>query len=209
MHPASFNLAMPAVKVLRVTNWLRLGNAVRQLQHVFHMGEHLEVEAIEFPAEKPFLEGTHSGKFRLAWRHSIDPPPELSHLVPPKPGIKGSFFYIEALGTEPSAKDLATVTKRHVSPLLRPLFRRRHPLVGPEDVALHFRAGDVFKSIDNIPIHPGYGQPPAAYYIAAVRRERAKRAWLVHEDRSNPAVAVVEVSASRCRHRSASSIGVA
>ncbi len=41
------------------------------------------------------------------------------------------------------------------------------------------------------PVHPGYGQPPAGFYVAAVERERPATVWLVFEDHRNPAVVEV------------------
>jgi hypothetical protein len=58
---------------------------------------------------------------------------------------------------------------------------------------MSFRGGDVFAGD---PPNPWYVQPPASYYMQAVAMARAElgvqRVTLVYEDRSNPAVAIVE-----------------
>ncbi len=61
------------------------------------------------------------------------------------------------------------------------------PRVGPDDLVLHFRSGDIFQ-------HPvaHYGQPPLSYYLAAIEREKPSRTWLVFEDRANPCIEAVE-----------------
>ncbi len=43
-------------------------------------------------------------------------------------------------------------------------------------------------------MHRGYGQPPLAFYLAAVEREKASRVWIVFEDRGNPAVDAAEAA---------------
>ena len=92
-----------------------------------------------------------------------------------------------------SAADEARIFRDYIRPLVRPEFRIPDMRVRPDDLILHFRAGDVFTG----KVHSNYGQPPLSYYLAAVEREQPARVWLVFEDRSNPCIDAAEAALSQ------------
>lgn len=167
--------------VLRLNRWMRFGNAVFQLQNVFNIAERYGVQRIEFPKPHPFFAGSRAGAFHLDWQPSA----ELS-------SITGEFFFLAALGQRPTSVEQARALARYVRPLLVPRLREPHPRVRDGDMVLHFRAGDIFAREGFI--NPQYGQPPLAYYLAAVDRERPSRVWLVFEDRGNPCIDAAEAA---------------
>ena len=166
---------------LRVATWYRFGNAVRQLQNAFVVGEAYRAGRIEFAEPHPLFEGERTGPFELSWG------------APPRPrrriGLEGSYFYLQGLRLEGRPEAQARTFTAHLRHLLIPALREPDPRVAEADLVLHFRGGDVFTATE---IHPSYGQPPLAYYLAAVERERPSRVWMVFEDRANPCVGAVE-----------------
>jgi hypothetical protein len=108
------------------------------------------------------------------------------------PFLAGDFHYRRHFGgmfrdfTPPARYRLA-------QEMIRPLMCLPDVPVPPlkGEVALHFRAGDVFGSHPQ----PNYGQPPLSFYQSAVTQLVAKgvnRASLVYEDRGNPCIAAME-----------------
>jgi hypothetical protein len=182
---------LPAFEVLRLTKWARFGNAFRQLRNVFYVAEQYGVKQIEFSRPHEFFEGSKSGQFDLAWMN-LAPPSRGPSSPATRPGLEGDFFIVGGLGLVASPEVQARVIARHVRPLLKPRLRQLDARVLDTDVVLHFRAGDIFGQEGTNFIHAGYGQPPAAYYLAALARERPSRVWIVYEDKSNPTVEAVE-----------------
>ena len=102
--------------------------------------------------------------------------------------LLGRFFKLKEFDLSLSAADEARIFRDYIRPLVRPEFRIPDMRVRPDDLILHFRAGDVFTG----KVHSNYGQPPLSYYLAAVEREQPARVWLVFEDRSNPCIDAAE-----------------
>jgi hypothetical protein len=191
--PATFlQTPLPAFEVLRLRRWSRFGNAFRQLKNIFHVAEEYGVKQIELPSPHEFFEGAKSGQFGIVWMDRTGARSALPESPERQPGLTGDFFIIGGLGLSASPEAQAHVIAQHVRPLLKPRLRQPDPQLLDGDVVLHFRAGDVFGQSGPANIHRGYGQPPAAYYLAAVARERPSRVWIVYEDTSNPAVEEVE-----------------
>jgi hypothetical protein len=176
-------------EVLRLNRWMRFGNSVFQLQNVFNMAERYGARRLEFPKPHPFFTGFHVGGIELAWQPSADPSPGAG---PQRSSLTGEFFFLAALGKRPTSVEQAGAMARYVRPLLVPALQEPHPRVRDGDLVLHFRAGDIFAREGFI--NPLYGQPPLAYYLAAVDRERPSRVWLVFEDRGNPAIGAAEAA---------------
>ena len=173
-----------SIDMLRVSEWKRFGNAVRQLKNVFLAARRYEVSSVEFPSPHPFFSGSVAGPFRLTWT-------ALGRAPVPK-GLEGEFFSLLGLGFRPTPEQEAGVLKEIVRPLLVPQMKADPPALEDVDMVLHFRGGDVFKPPIGHAPHRGYGQPPLAYYLAAVAREKPSRVRLVFQDRNNPTVAAAE-----------------
>lgn len=198
LAPSAF-LDDPAasIDVLRVSDWKRFGNAVRQIVNVLHVAERYEAKRVEFPGPHAIFQGSGSGEIKFAWSPPMELPAELARLVPPRSGLDGDFFIVGGLGLKPAPADQARIVARSIRPMVAPHVDRPNADVRDGDVVLHFRGGDVFGSKGPWRIHRDYGQPPLAYYLAAVARERPSRVWLVHEDRRNPAVEAAETELRR------------
>ena len=113
-----------------------------------------------------------------------------------KPALAGSFF--APIGLERFLGDFGSrfafdTVCRYVRPLFGELLAGIKSL-GRNVIAMHFRGGDVFAKSGFV--HPWYVQPPASYYIKAFEfaecRLGVDSACLVFEDRSNPAIEIVE-----------------
>ena len=173
-----------SIDTLRVSQWKRFGNAVRQLKNVFLAARRYEASTIQFPSPHPFFSGSVAGPFGLTWT--------TMGRAPVPTGLEGDFFIILGLGFRPTPEQEASVLKELVRPLLVPQLQANPPALEDVDMVLHFRGGDVFKPPIGHAPHRGYGQPPLAYYLAAVAREKPSRVRLVFQDRSNPTVAAAE-----------------
>ena len=171
----------PKVDVLRVAGWFRFGNSVMQLRNVIYVAERWGARAIEASKSHPFFVGESAGPIALSWGVKK---------VGLAPTLQGRFFRLQEFDLSLSASDEARIFRDYVRPMVRPEFRIPDMRVRPDDLILHFRAGDVFTE----EVHPGYGQPPLSYYLAAVEREQPARAWLVYEDRSNPCIDAAEAA---------------
>jgi hypothetical protein len=60
-----------------------------------------------------------------------------------------------------------------------------HEPLGENDLVIHLRSGDVFKSGNP---HPSYGQPPLAFYKKVVQHRDWRKVVLVYEDEANPVI---------------------
>lgn len=118
----------------------------------------------------------------------------------PEPGenrfvVKSRFFYGRYVprAVERDHRSLATILRQAIRPIL---------MAGLEDgtldagtVVIHIRSGDLFE-VEGRGGHPGYVQPPLAYYVAcldhAAAQHPVERVIIVHEDRRNPCVDALE-----------------
>jgi hypothetical protein len=175
-------LRRPKVDVVRLPYWLRLGNAIQQLRNALQVAEKLGAGTIQFVESHPLFEGSRIGNFELVWGDGYRTTPTL----------EGEFFNAKTFRLNSSGSEIARVFTELVRPLLATPIREADPRLRPDDLVLHFRAGDIFGS--SKPSYLNYGQPPLSYYLAAVDREQPSRIWLVYEDRSNPCIADVEAA---------------
>ena len=182
LHPRPLLFQInPKVDVLRVVGWGRFGNSVMQLRNVIYAAERLGVRAIDFSESHPFFSGKNSGQIALSW--GVKEPGVASTL-------QGSFFRLKGLGLSVNARDIARILSNYIQPMVRSELRNPDLRVRPDDLVLHFRAGDVFSGN----VHRAYGQPPLSYYLSAVEREQPARVWLVFEDEGNPCVNAAEAA---------------
>jgi hypothetical protein len=171
----------PMVDVLRVGAWGCFGNSVMQLRDVIYAAERWGVRAIEFSEGHPFFAGTNAGQITLSW--GVREPTSAS-------ALQGSFFTLQGFPLSVDQSDSARIFSDYVRPLVTPQLRIPDMRVRPDDLVLHFRAGDIFSG----KVHPSYGQPPLSYYLSVVEREQPARVWLVFEDGSNPCVNAAEAA---------------
>lgn len=172
----------PRIEEIHIKHWHRFGNAVRQLRNAFFAAERYRAKVIRLPPH-PFLSGSEAGQFHLRW--STEPPTDAL-------ALSGLFFFVRrTLRLYGALHNEARILRTHIRPMFGKLTGTPDPRVAPDDLVLHFRSGDVFQ----VPCRaPEYGQPPLAFYVGAIKRERPRRVWLVAEDRGNPCIEAVESS---------------
>jgi hypothetical protein len=95
--------------------------------------------------------------------------------------LKGSFFSLPAFSAILPGHPLAL--GETLVPLLS--FKTFHRPLDRNHLVIHIRSGDVFKS--NHP-HPGYGQPPLAFYEKIVQSFGWEQITIVCEDTLNPVI---------------------
>jgi hypothetical protein len=179
-NPAAFFLPGQArLSHLRLTKWLKFGNALEQLHCLFLVAQAYDIRQIVLPDSK-FFRPQKVEQFELI--PEGDKEPEQLGV-----GVSGVFYYLEPFRLLASPEEEAAGVRRFVRPLLAEQLRTRDPRVGEHDLVLHFRAGDVF----SYPI-AHYGQPPLAYYLGVLEREQPPRTWLVFEDWGNPCIDAVD-----------------
>ncbi len=181
LNPARYFLRPSAAfEALEIAEWLRFGNSIRQLIHVFALAERYGVRRVRLPGRHLFYHGQPTGDVDLDW----DGERQAGSLV-----LSGYFLHLRALGPPLDAGTECRIVDHYVRPMVARDLLQPDPRVGADDLVMHFRGGDAF---DQIVIKPGYWQPPLAYYLAAFEHARPRRVWLVFEDRRNPTIAGIE-----------------
>lgn len=97
--------------------------------------------------------------------------------------IRSLFFYHQKL--EDSEPDLMLEFARVQKALGATTFLPRSQALSNTTLVIHIRGGDVFSSPKP---HLKYGQPPAAFYEAAIQIEKPEKVIVVSEDDGNPCV---------------------
>ena len=171
------------VERLRIKPLGRFGNVFAQLLHAMMLARALGVRRIALPAYQP---GPTPGEAAGMW---------LEHTAPNHaPTLAAHFFWAAPFaGVLESAREAEAMLAA-----LAPRYAHLVPAAAREEIAVHFRAGDVFGARDPAGydwIVPIYVQPPASYYQAAIARARAQtglsRVRLVYEGPENPALGAV------------------
>ncbi|MDE2333215.1 MAG: hypothetical protein KGK10_01600 [Rhodospirillales bacterium] len=168
------------VERLRIKPLGRFGNVFAQLLHAMLVARALGVRRLAFPAYEPGPSPGEAAGIRLE-----PTAPDTA------PTLAARFFW-----AAPFAQVLAPAREAEAMlAALAPRYAHLAPAAPAEEIAVHFRAGDVFGVRDPGGydwIVPIYVQPPASYYQAAIARARAEtgiaRVRLVYEGRENPAV---------------------
>lgn len=168
----------------------RWGNYVYQLIHVFHAATLLQVKQVHIVSTDIFpVSERHIGGIKIL-SHAQAPPANLYCL-------RGVFFDPLALGR---MMDSLTAARRvqlaasYVAPLLAPMNTSQVPL-GPDDLAIHIRSGDIFEGEDGaaaaIPGGIYYIQPPLSFYAMVLERVFVSgkgRIVIIAENAMNPVI---------------------
>ena len=177
---------------LRIKPLGRFGNVFAQLLHAMMLARALGVRRIALPAYQPGPTPGEAAGIRLEHaapdRAPEDPAPTDRA---PAPTLAANFFWAAPFAPVlPEAREAGAMLAA-----LGPRYAHLPPPTAREEIAVHFRAGDVFGVRDPGGyswIVPIYVQPPASYYRAAIARARAETGIalvrLVYEGRENPAV---------------------
>ncbi len=161
----------------------RFGNRVIQIKNAMHVAERVGANDVRVKSlHELFRPNEHNRIYPHSGAATSGMPS--SEVV-----LRGSFYCHAPLNIALTAADHASLTERYVRPLMKETVMAPDPRVGSNDMALHFRAGDIMSGPT---IHSHYGQPPVCFYLKAVELAGPDRVWLVCEDFSNPAIALVE-----------------
>jgi hypothetical protein len=172
---------LPRIEAIRITHWLRFGNAVRQLRNALFAAERYRIPTISLPPH-PLLSGSRFGSLQVEWENEF---------AGQALTLAGAFFAHRPLRLFGSLHNEPRLLVQYIRPMLGRLTAVPDPRLTRDDLVLHFRAGDVFTRTRGA---WAYGQPPVAYYLGAVEREQPSRVWLVAEDRGNPCIDSVEAT---------------
>jgi hypothetical protein len=180
------------VERLRIKPLGRFGNVFAQVLHAMMVARALGVRRIAFPGYQPGPAAGEAAGIRLEASAGPDGRPDgIPH---GGPTLAANFFWAAPFGrilTEaPDAEAMLAALAWRYAHLMPP--------APAEEIAVHFRAGDVFgvQSPGGYDwIVPIYVQPPASYYQAAIAGARAETGIgpvrLVYEGTENPAVSAV------------------
>ena len=183
----AFPRLLPRIEALQVTRWSLFGNAVHQLCNLAFACERYGVRAVHLPGPHPFFAGDRMGDIDLDWSGA---PIEGGPLT-----LVGRFFVMKPLRLHMTSRNVARLIVKYVRPLMTASIRQIDPRVGDDDLVVHFRAGDLFsEQATSRGVGSDYGQPPLAFYLEAIKREKPKRVCLVFEDRGNPCVDLAEAA---------------
>ncbi len=175
--PESFDGRVDALRIHRLE---RFSNSLAQLCHASHLARRIGARVLEVP-DAWYL---RRGSTRLA--DGLEVVNGLSHFPPEHTRLEGRFFYCHTLGA--LAHPMAGF--RSLLQQLRPAMTLA--LEGealPDDhLVVHIRCGDIF---DRHP-HPGYYQPPLAFYTLVLQQRAWGHVHLVFEDFGNPVVLALQ-----------------
>ena len=184
------------VQALRIQAYGRFGNNVYQVLTASVLARLLGIGEVELPELGP---GTAPLPVETPYFRFVP------HGAASGPVMSGIFYlpfgFERPLEQAAPAFVLETL-QRAVAPLYGPLRDAASAVVaatrGTRTLAMHFRGGDVFGANGPQGVGAGYVQPPASYYLAAVRHAReelgTEAVVLIAEDDRNPAVAAVLAS---------------
>ena len=162
----------------------RFGNQIIQLKNAAYIAEMCGANIIQRKAPGDLFRPALRDGFIV--RHSDRPVAGPDEVV-----MQGFFYFAEALNIKMQPEDHRRITEKIIRPLLLPGVLVPDERVGPDDMVMHFRAGDIMSGPK---IHRKYGQPPVSFYLKAGELSGASRFWLVYEEDSNPAIAAVEAA---------------
>jgi hypothetical protein len=175
-HRAASPRISHCITAIRLTSFKRFANSLLQLTHAWMVGRSLGVKRLHIPGFWYLREGIHHSSNGLEIRNTDELDLSADELV-----LAGSFLKMKAL--KPLCR--GRVNPRKVLRSLRPLINLdlNATAYAKQDLVIHIRSGDIF-----ITPHPGYGQPPLAFYQQVVRSKPWNTVRVVFEDRLNPVI---------------------
>lgn len=176
------------IDAIHVLRWGRFGNSFAQLGLALKFCLDHGVGRMFVPPGHPlFTPGQIAGIDVAIVRGSGEIPRDCRNVV------SGRFFYgygFYPAGVTPDSIDALLV---EALPGYLDSYRASIRPLPADTLVCHFRGGDIFST----EIHPGYGQPPASFYMLAVEETGAREVVIVSEDDSNPAMAELVSALSR------------
>jgi hypothetical protein len=172
------------VSYITVHRYGRFGNNTYQIVNAFCAAKALRIPQV-FLRSFDFVEETSFSNVQLKSAKSL---PDKS-----KSGLVGSFY--APYGFESIFK-IAKYNDDNFSQIVNMIRNTYRGIISKaiakQSIVLHFRSGDVFNSAP----HHWYVQPPASYYMKCFDHACENSVYdlveLVYEDRSNPAIEIVE-----------------
>ncbi|SBO44565.1 hypothetical protein [Cyanobium sp. NIES-981] len=164
------------VDALRIHRLERFSNSLAQLCHASHLARRLGVRVLEVPDAWYLRRGSTRLPDGLVVINGTD------HFPPEHTRLEGRYFYCHTLSGLAHPMEGFRSLLQQLRPAMH-LALDGDPL--PDDhLMVHIRCGDIF---DRHP-HPGYYQPPLAFYSLVLQQRPWSHVHVVFEDFGNPVV---------------------
>jgi len=176
------------VTAVSVSKESRFGNAVQQIRNAVSVARENHLPTVYLPGFWWIKKGIHqlSCGIRLVNEEEVVLDDEEVLLV-------GRFFNVSTLVDFPPGGLSCRQVIDHLGDLV--ILDRDGEVLADDHLVIHLRAGDIFTPWG---VHPGYGQPPLAFYLRVLESGSWRRVTLVAQDTSNP---IWELLAERASSR--------
>ncbi len=171
------------IRAIHLNKAKRFSNSLIQLTNAIALAERRKIPSIICPGfwylgREPFT---------LPNGVTIHPTTETVRIRQDRAILSGEFFYRKSLRRLYAAPDRGQIVAS-----LRPFVTLlpTGPAFAPDELVIHLRAGDIFDPAREA--HPGYGQPPLAYYQVILTHQPWSHVHLVYENRANPVIDALE-----------------
>ena len=157
---------------LYIRNYACLGNAIIQIKNVIKIALFYRYNVI-FEPFRHFMDK----KYLVINENIKESFPQITN--------KHNFYHQSLNNTDLTLYNQNLDTTYY---LIRGLFNfNKLPvkLLGPNDLLIHIRSGDIFSAI--VP-HPEYIMPPLEYYVNIIENNNYSKIYLVAQDRLNPCI---------------------
>ncbi len=167
--------------ILVVAQHGRFGNMIRQVSLAIAVAEKLGIREVLVKSLPEFPRGTWALDNGVALTHDPWLRPRMS--ARPRLILGGDFFVKPRLPIDVATSDFDVIGRSLVD------VAELAPAQGGEktELVIHFRSGDAFSSAP----HGNLGQPPLAFYVTVIQREKPSKVVLVYEDDANPVIPAV------------------
>lgn len=175
------------IQALSFRQFYKFSNALIALSNAVFLASKLGATRIHFP--KPSQKADYVAVYDLIFGERTDIMLENGIVLcrsdpdPSQTTLVGGFFYSRHKSLYHERPSHAHQIER-IAPFLAigPVSNA----FGADEPVIHIRSGDIFKP--GATVHPGYGQPPLAYYMAVLASINPKRVHVVFQDRLNPVI---------------------
>ncbi|MEO1002702.1 MAG: hypothetical protein AAFX65_06270 [Cyanobacteria bacterium J06638_7] len=172
------------LSAVAVPKRLQFGNSVAQIGQAIAICDSLGIRHLHLPGYWYLSRGRSHCRSGLMVRNRKRLNLRREELV-----LSGGFFHRLSLAPVYAGKpNLLRIMHRHRDLLALP---KALPALAEDDLVVHLRSGDLF---NNPHPHPGYGQPPLAYYLAILHSRPWRSVTLVFEDEGNPVIAALRAA---------------
>lgn len=187
-------VGLSSISALKIMGLGRFSNALMQLCNALIIANKLSVKKIYLPngetARRMFRSSFPVICRDLGITICI---PDCDEGITRETVLSGRFFYVEEhphlVEGGLSAIEATSLFKHGLGFYYGP-----RNAIEEDELVIHIRSGDIFSN--NTP-HPGYGQPPLAYYIKIIDMMAPRVVHIVFEDEGNPVIGALKALLSK------------